>query len=248
MSKTLPWRTLATPLTPSDRSAPSMALPCGSRMPDFSVTVTRAFMLEIPHSPLFNRHRIAAAATATPLLPVGSEKASSVLPPVVVGMEGLPGGPSSIFIASTNSFSDFCASDAVLRYRTDHGSASDPVIDLRRIPRDRRSLSDPLVGSSFMCGGRLGFDPESVKRRPSGVVKVSLGGDRWFENRGSDNGPSLHVVGLFSARHSLPTVSGRRTPRPSFGLYFHNEIVDRIPIRDRRRPSVRRPCPAPKSA
>src|SRR5664279_3934227 len=43
MSNTLPWRTLATPSTPSDFSAPSIALPCGSRMPDFSVTVTRAF-------------------------------------------------------------------------------------------------------------------------------------------------------------------------------------------------------------
>src|ERR1700692_4923083 len=43
MSNTLPWRTLATPSPPSDFSAPSMALPCGSRMPDFSVTVTRAF-------------------------------------------------------------------------------------------------------------------------------------------------------------------------------------------------------------
>src|SRR5690242_1758240 len=43
MSNTLPWRTLATPSTPSDFSAPSMALPCGSRMPDLSVTVTRAF-------------------------------------------------------------------------------------------------------------------------------------------------------------------------------------------------------------
>src|ERR1700749_3105556 len=43
MSNTLPWRTLATPPTPSDFSAPSIALPCGSRMPVFSVTVTRAF-------------------------------------------------------------------------------------------------------------------------------------------------------------------------------------------------------------
>src|SRR5215470_14994655 len=43
MSNTLPWRTLATPSTPSDFSAPSMALPCGSRMPVFNVTVTRAF-------------------------------------------------------------------------------------------------------------------------------------------------------------------------------------------------------------
>src|SRR6266404_6529091 len=43
MSNTLPWRTLAMPSTPSDFSAPSMALPWGSRMPDFSVTVTRAF-------------------------------------------------------------------------------------------------------------------------------------------------------------------------------------------------------------
>src|SRR5262245_34423305 len=44
MSNTLPWRTLATPAIPSDFSAPSIALPWGSRMPDFSVTVTRAFM------------------------------------------------------------------------------------------------------------------------------------------------------------------------------------------------------------
>src|ERR1700726_2751080 len=44
MSNTLPWRTLATPPTPSDFRAPSMALPCGSRIPDFKVTVTRAFM------------------------------------------------------------------------------------------------------------------------------------------------------------------------------------------------------------
>ena len=29
---------------PSERSAPSIALPCGSRMPVFRVTVTRAFM------------------------------------------------------------------------------------------------------------------------------------------------------------------------------------------------------------
>src|SRR5260370_853352 len=39
----LPGRRLAMPSTPSDFSAPSMALPWGSRMPDFSVTVTRAF-------------------------------------------------------------------------------------------------------------------------------------------------------------------------------------------------------------
>src|SRR5204863_860313 len=44
MSNTLPWRTLAMPSTPSDFNAPSMALPCGSRIPDFRVTVTRAFM------------------------------------------------------------------------------------------------------------------------------------------------------------------------------------------------------------
>src|SRR5262249_35536085 len=44
MSKTLPWRTLATPAIPSDLSAPSIALPWGSRMPDLRVTVTRAFI------------------------------------------------------------------------------------------------------------------------------------------------------------------------------------------------------------
>src|SRR5882757_2360046 len=50
MSKTLPWRTLATPSTPSDFSAPSMALPWGSRMPDLSVTVTRAFIFMAQYS------------------------------------------------------------------------------------------------------------------------------------------------------------------------------------------------------
>src|SRR5215467_2610352 len=48
MSNTLPWRTIATPSMPSDLSAPSMALPCGSRMLDFSVTVTRAFTSKAP--------------------------------------------------------------------------------------------------------------------------------------------------------------------------------------------------------
>src|ERR1700675_3968555 len=44
MSNTLPWRTLATPATPSDFNAPSIALPCGSRMPVLSVTLTRPFI------------------------------------------------------------------------------------------------------------------------------------------------------------------------------------------------------------
>src|SRR5207253_9351137 len=56
MSNTLPWRTLAMPSTPNDFSAPSMALPCGSRMPDFRVTVTRAFMYPGYPSPPFQRH------------------------------------------------------------------------------------------------------------------------------------------------------------------------------------------------
>src|SRR3978361_1338702 len=63
MSNTLPWRTLATPSTPSDFSAPSMALPWGSRMPDFNVTVTRAFIFKIQNS---NRH---PCVTALPLSP-----------------------------------------------------------------------------------------------------------------------------------------------------------------------------------
>src|SRR5205085_9600372 len=44
MSNTLPWRTLSMPATPSDFSAPSIALPCGSSTPFFRVTVTRAFI------------------------------------------------------------------------------------------------------------------------------------------------------------------------------------------------------------
>src|SRR5215470_6871235 len=48
MSNTLPWRTLVTPATPSDLSAPSIALPWGSRIPVLRVTVMRAFMS--PHA------------------------------------------------------------------------------------------------------------------------------------------------------------------------------------------------------
>src|SRR3954469_6205820 len=44
MSNTLPRGPLATPFTPRDFNAPSIALPCGSRMPDLRVTVTRAFI------------------------------------------------------------------------------------------------------------------------------------------------------------------------------------------------------------
>src|SRR5271170_5378079 len=44
ISNTLPWRTLETPLTPSDFRAPSIALPWGSRTPGFRVTVTRVFI------------------------------------------------------------------------------------------------------------------------------------------------------------------------------------------------------------
>src|SRR3954467_13106260 len=40
----LPWRTLATSAKPSACSAPSMALPCGSSTPFFSVMVMRALM------------------------------------------------------------------------------------------------------------------------------------------------------------------------------------------------------------
>src|SRR5436309_16074780 len=62
MSNTLPWRTLATPSTPSDFSAPSMALPWGSRMPVFNVTVTRAFTV-LPLA--LHQHR---AGTGRPLV------------------------------------------------------------------------------------------------------------------------------------------------------------------------------------
>src|SRR6187200_3194580 len=61
MSNTLPWRTLATPSTPSDFSAPSMALPCGSRMPVFKVTVTRAFTSKTPLA--LHQHRAGARRT-----------------------------------------------------------------------------------------------------------------------------------------------------------------------------------------
>src|SRR5208283_421757 len=44
ISKTLPCRTEAIPLTPSECRAPSIALPCGSSTPVFKVTVTRAFI------------------------------------------------------------------------------------------------------------------------------------------------------------------------------------------------------------
>src|SRR5207245_5687272 len=60
MSNTLPWRTLATPSTPSDFSAPSMALPCGSRIPDFNVTVTRAFTIS---TSALHQHRTGTGRT-----------------------------------------------------------------------------------------------------------------------------------------------------------------------------------------
>src|SRR6059058_2061017 len=63
MSNTLPWRTLATPSTPSDFSAPSMALPCGSRMPDFNVTVTRAFTRLAPVISALHQHRAGTGRT-----------------------------------------------------------------------------------------------------------------------------------------------------------------------------------------
>src|SRR5262245_9599866 len=53
MSKTLPWRTPLTPAKPSEASAPSIALPCGSRTPDLRVTVTRAFI----KAALLDQHR-----------------------------------------------------------------------------------------------------------------------------------------------------------------------------------------------
>ncbi len=45
ISKTLPWRTDATPSKPSAPSAPWIARPCGSSTPSFSVTKTRAFII-----------------------------------------------------------------------------------------------------------------------------------------------------------------------------------------------------------
>src|SRR6266508_1915834 len=64
MSNTLPCRTLATPSTPSDFSAPSIALPWGSRMPDLRVTVTRAFMtLSLALASALDMGRITSPAT-----------------------------------------------------------------------------------------------------------------------------------------------------------------------------------------
>src|SRR5258707_14270017 len=63
MSKILPWRTPVTPAKPSDARAPSIALPCGSRTPDLSVTVTRAFLRSA--AGLLHEHR---SRTLRPLL------------------------------------------------------------------------------------------------------------------------------------------------------------------------------------
>src|SRR6476619_3904484 len=101
MSNTLPWRTLATPSTPSDFSAPSMALPCGSRMPDFRVTVTRAFtILSLEHDlvgkpvPTFPEHASALHQDAQPLcdLRIGFQKpaevaAEAILVELLVGFD-----------------------------------------------------------------------------------------------------------------------------------------------------------------
>src|SRR3954466_5923759 len=80
MSKTLPWRTLATPCTPSERSAPSIALPCGSRTPDFSVTVTRAFTSALDQHRAGSLRALAFAHDAEPLghLGIGLDQAAHV--------------------------------------------------------------------------------------------------------------------------------------------------------------------------
>src|ERR687897_2687308 len=59
-SKTLPWRTWPMPSKPRAPSAPSIALPCGSRTPFFSVTVTRA-LITVVFSCLFHQHGAGAA-------------------------------------------------------------------------------------------------------------------------------------------------------------------------------------------
>src|SRR5262249_47151762 len=76
MSNTLPWRTLATPSTPSDFSAPSIALPCGSRMPDFRVTVTRAFIVRLQicfPANAFNAPQVGLARLAHKSLPISGK-------------------------------------------------------------------------------------------------------------------------------------------------------------------------------
>src|SRR5579883_1359124 len=87
MSKTLPCRTLEIPSTPSERKAPSMALPCGSRMPAFNVTVTRAFMMTAP--PL-QYGGIAAVAMVATLF-----AATAVQPGIFVWFPGPRGAPAA---------------------------------------------------------------------------------------------------------------------------------------------------------
>src|ERR1700752_215410 len=86
MSNTWPWRPLATPSTPSDFSAPSMALPWGSRMPVFNVTVTRAFTIASLKFLALHQHRAGAGRPlvlhqdAEPLgdLGIGLEQATEI--------------------------------------------------------------------------------------------------------------------------------------------------------------------------
>src|SRR6266536_447536 len=80
MSKTLPWRTLATPAMPSDLSAPSIALPWGSRMPDLRVTVTRAFIGVLQASIWRESVKPQAADARTPAPPrAGLVRAAQIL-------------------------------------------------------------------------------------------------------------------------------------------------------------------------
>src|ERR1043166_8612841 len=76
MSNTLPWRTLAMPATPSDLSAPSIALPWGSSTPGLRVTVTRAF--------------IAAAVPFLHLSPEGRGSPRGAAATFLAGRGGLP--------------------------------------------------------------------------------------------------------------------------------------------------------------
>src|SRR5690606_12032623 len=80
-SNTLPWRTLLTPSKPSDFSAPSIALPCGSSTDGFSVTVTRALILSLHQSrPRIGDRIVALGQDAEPLgyLAIGLDQSAEI--------------------------------------------------------------------------------------------------------------------------------------------------------------------------
>src|SRR5690606_34728559 len=86
-SKTLPWRTLPMPAKPNAPSAPSMALPWGSRTPFFRVTVTRAFIDNSSRDGSRNANGRLAAAVAINDISLHENRPAALRPLLLLGQD-----------------------------------------------------------------------------------------------------------------------------------------------------------------